>query len=105
MYVCRSCADIRITPHPLLSPPKETQAFAEESFVDLNEEDDLAIDFADIVNERDSMEDLERKEELLRKKKMILERVLEKLKELIFLSQEAKSEGKCTCISCQWVFD
>jgi hypothetical protein len=101
----RSCADIRITPHPLLSPPQESNhilqedQFHQDHFMDDN--DNLAIDFSDIANEEDDILALERKEELLRKKKLILEKVLEKLTELIFLSQDADHEGKklLTCSS------
>jgi len=78
-YLLRSCADVRIIPHPLLSG----QTAADE------ESDDLSIDYQDILAADDQ------KEALLAEKRKLLEKVLDKLEELILLSsQEAVSEAE-----------
>ena len=79
----RSCADIKIVPHPLLS------GLGDFKQKPVKDDDDLSIDFEDIAMSDDSLADTERKEALLRRKKLILEKVLLKLKELILLSQES----------------
>merc|ERR1712045_853515 len=54
-----------------------------------NADEQLAIDFSEISEvEEDNVTTLSEKEELLMKKKVILERVLTKLKELILLNSD-----------------
>ena len=63
----RSCADIRILPHPLLSGLSQlTQSTL------LSDQDDLSIDYVEDLT-ASPFASLEQKEALLRKKKIILQ--------------------------------
>jgi len=102
----RSCADIRIVPHPLLKAYNQKMGinttsvgnkygsfnvgkFAPTSTSSDAADEQLAIDFSEISEvEEDSVTTAREREELLMKKKVILERVLAKLKELILINSD-----------------
>ena len=101
----RSCSDIRIVPHPLLSNnnQREEESYEEEEYYyDDDEDGDLSIDFNNIVNPlQDGPSELEKKKMLLKKKQELLKKVLKRLESLIMLSQSGGDEGSAV-IKSPW---
>lgn len=96
----RSCADIRIVPHPLLSPDQKLD-FTDEHFL-ADSAENLSIGFFNSDGKKDYIsfeEELPENKVSLERKRELLEQVLLKLQELIMSTDKIEKDRFSTMYS------
>ncbi len=87
----RSCSDIQIEPHPLLSTPAEQEEFYQESLLE-NELSHSGLDVEIESDQQQKLASIRRKEALLKRKKLLLKQLIKKLRHLIEESSRLNGE-------------